>query len=169
MRHLVLLSAFVAAVVAGCGQAEFSAVQEKSEQSQAVNANGDPLVGPTDPNKPPGPPISCVNQDPALLEQHRCGSPNGKKSYICHVPEGNPPNRHTLCLPPPAIEAHLREHDASSAADDEDHLGPCRNTLPAPTPVGQNSCVPQQPGPQPAPAPAPVPAPAPDPGGEFGD
>jgi len=153
----------IAVLAASCGPAEFSAVDEKAQGSEAVNANGDPLDGtPIDPNKPPGPPLSCVDQDPVLLEEHRCGSPNGKKSFICHVPEGNPSNRHTLCLPPPAIEAHLREHDASSAPDDEDHLGPCRNTLPAPTPQGQQpNCVP---GPQPAPAPAPAPQPVPAPG-----
>ena len=159
MKH-VSLGVFVVMLSAllGCGAAEFSAVSGTSDK--AVNAAGDPLDGdPLDPNKPPGPPLSCVNNDPALLDQHRCGKADGKKSYICHVPQGNPPNRHTLCLPPTAITAHLREHDASAAAGDEDHLGPCRNTLPpAQTPPGVDACAPvPPPGPAPAPAPAPTP------------
>ncbi|MFO7722250.1 MAG: T9SS type A sorting domain-containing protein, partial [Bacteroidales bacterium] len=43
---------------------------------------------------------------------------NGKKVYLCHVPEGNPDNPQTLSISVNAVPAHLSEHD-------DDHLGRC--------------------------------------------
>jgi hypothetical protein len=43
-------------------------------------------------------------------------SPNQKKVCICHH-AGHSGHRKTLCLPPPAANAHLRQHD--------DTPGPC--------------------------------------------
>ena len=41
-----------------------------------------------------------------------------RKNLLCHVPPGNPENKHTLCLPSPAIRAHLKQHTG-------DYLGAC--------------------------------------------
>jgi hypothetical protein len=41
---------------------------------------------------------------------------NGQqKQVICHTPPGNPANAHTLTLPEPAIQAHLRHGDTLGA------------------------------------------------------
>jgi PKD repeat protein len=42
----------------------------------------------------------------------------GKKVYLCHAPNGNPSNDHTLEISVNAVPAHLENHDG-------DHLGQC--------------------------------------------
>ncbi len=118
MKHvgLCVLMFTMTLLTAACGPAEFASVTIEGEGSKA--GAGDPTVAP--------PPASVAVTDPVQAAKHECGDGNQKKTEICHVPEGNPTNRHTLCLPPPAIEAHLREHNASAAADDEDTLGACK-------------------------------------------
>ena len=59
--------------------------------------------------------------DPADLPEAD-GTCKGNKILICHVPPGNPANAHELCLPEPAIPAHL-EHVA--ATGEKDALGAC--------------------------------------------
>ncbi len=117
-----VLTVFLAAfVITGCGETEFS-----SKTSASITPEFGAAAG-TGADVPAPIPISVLDTDPAQAAKYECGHGNNdKKIEICHVPQGNPDNRHTLCLPPPAIEAHLREHDASVATGDEDHLGACR-------------------------------------------
>lgn len=96
----------------GCGATEFS-----GKISPEYGSTG------SETNPEGSPPASEVVINPSEGAKYDCGN---KKIAICHVPEGNPDNRHTLCLPQPAIEAHLAQHDASVAADDEDYLGECK-------------------------------------------
>ncbi len=114
LYYMLPIITFVA-LTTSCGPAEFTSVDAEDVAQRAQDGENPPPLNPppvvgTDPN------------DPVVQARYSCG---GKKLYICHVPEGNPGNRHTLCLPPPAIEAHLREHDATGAVGDEDHMGPC--------------------------------------------
>ncbi len=48
----------------------------------------------------------------------RCGT-DKRKINICHVPDGNPNNRQTICIAPSAVAAHLANHPG-------DCLGTCR-------------------------------------------
>lgn len=42
----------------------------------------------------------------------RCPTPgNPDKVLICHVPPGNPPNAHEICVGEPAVPAHLAHGD----------------------------------------------------------
>src|SRR5262245_30766400 len=41
-----------------------------------------------------------------------------QKVAICHYPPGNPANAHTLMLPEPAVQAHLRHGDTSGACSE---------------------------------------------------
>lgn len=45
----------------------------------------------------------------------RCGNKNDKV-VVCHIPPGNPDNRHDICISPNAVQAHL---------DHGDKLGSC--------------------------------------------
>lgn len=67
-----------------------------------------------------GPPLIAAESDPSLLDEYACGG--GKKVRICHVPPGNPDNRHDICIGRPAVEAHLREHRHGELGD---YLGAC--------------------------------------------
>jgi hypothetical protein len=46
---------------------------------------------------------------------------NPKKVTICHIPPGNPDNRHTITIGAPAVAAHVSEHG--------DYIGPCQPEL----------------------------------------
>lgn len=111
-----------------CGPAEFTSIMPEDSPSKSGEpaATGTPEVPPNSPppGNPPADPVppTVVVDDPPAADPYLCGH---KKYLICHVPEGNPDNRHELCLPAPAIEAHLRQHDASGASGDEDYMGPC--------------------------------------------
>ncbi|MEK9185554.1 MAG: hypothetical protein AAB863_02150, partial [Patescibacteria group bacterium] len=53
-----------------------------------------------------------------------------KKVEICHIPPGNPDNKHTITISENAAQTHINEHG--------DTLGPCEVDLPPPldpTPV----------------------------------
>jgi hypothetical protein len=45
-----------------------------------------------------------------------CGN-NGNKVTICHIPPGNPANRHDICINPNAVSNHLNNHG--------DYIGEC--------------------------------------------
>ena len=40
----------------------------------------------------------------------RCGNKNDKVT-VCHIPPGNPDNRHDICISPNAVQAHLNHGD----------------------------------------------------------
>jgi hypothetical protein len=43
-----------------------------------------------------------------------------EKVTICHIPPGNPENRHTITVGAPAVEAHVTQHgDFVGACEDE--------------------------------------------------
>lgn len=107
--YLFVCVSVVALFIMGCGATEFSS--KSSGEYQSVNPEGAP------------PASDIVNGNLDQAAKYACGD---KKIAICHVPEGNPDNRHTLCLPQPAIEAHLAQHDASVDKGDEDYLGECK-------------------------------------------
>jgi hypothetical protein len=46
---------------------------------------------------------------------------------ICHIPPGNPENRHSITIGAPAVPAHLRNHG--------DTEGPCPTPSPSPSPT----------------------------------
>lgn len=56
----------------------------------------------------------CVDLDE--LPQWVCDEDKGKIS-VCHIPPGNPENRHTICISPKAVAAHLANHG--------DYIGEC--------------------------------------------
>ncbi|RMG23437.1 MAG: T9SS C-terminal target domain-containing protein [Bacteroidetes bacterium] len=81
----------------------------------------------------------CVDWEgfDALPDEWKCG--NGKKVQICHVPNGNPENRKTICISASAVEKHLKNHPG-------DHLGPCDAQVcdddPCETGPGSDAAVP---------------------------
>jgi hypothetical protein len=50
-----------------------------------------------------------------------------EKVTICHIPPGNPDNRHTITIGAPAVAAHLENHG--------DTEGPCPVPSPSPSPT----------------------------------
>jgi hypothetical protein len=44
--------------------------------------------------------------------------PSVAKVTICHIPPGNPANRHEITVGEPAVAAHIRDHG--------DYVGPCQ-------------------------------------------
>ena len=48
--------------------------------------------------------------------------PNVKKVTICHIPPGEPENRHTITIGAPAVAAHVRDHG--------DYIGACQPVRP---------------------------------------
>lgn len=57
-----------------------------------------------------------------VLKDHACGDNSSKKVLVCHYPQGNPSNRHEICIGRAALRAHL-SHSADAAH--MDHLGAC--------------------------------------------
>jgi hypothetical protein len=49
------------------------------------------------------------------------GQQGQPQTIFCHVPPGNVGNGQTISIPPPAVDAHLRNHPF-------DHTGPCTGT-----------------------------------------
>jgi hypothetical protein len=57
--------------------------------------------------------VTAVTQQAAFAQPT-----NPKKVTICHIPPGNPDERHTITVGAPAVAAHVREHG--------DYLGACQ-------------------------------------------
>ena len=54
-------------------------------------------------------------------QQAAFSDPGGQtKVTICHIPPGNPANRHEVTVGEPAVAAHIRNHG--------DYIGPCQPT-----------------------------------------
>jgi hypothetical protein len=62
--------------------------------------------------------VTAVTQQAAFAQPT-----NPKKVTICHIPPGNPEERHTITVGAPSVAAHVREHG--------DTIGVCQ---PVPTP-----------------------------------
>ena len=56
-----------------------------------------------------------------LTEEDILSLQDPKKVTICHIPPGNPDNRHTITIGAPAVAAHVVEHG--------DYIGPCQPEL----------------------------------------
>lgn len=56
----------------------------------------------------------------------------GNKVLICHIPPGNPENKHTLEVSQNAVDAHLAHGD---------YLGACTDGTPAPVPTTRNTAT----------------------------
>ncbi len=53
---------------------------------------------------------------------------NELKVVICHVPPGNPDNRHTISISENAVDAHMNHgHNKKHADRERDYLGECRD------------------------------------------
>ena len=57
---------------------------------------------------------NCIDLDE--MANWPCGN-NGNKVTICHIPPGNPANRHDICINPNAVSTHLSNHG--------DYIGEC--------------------------------------------
>ena len=53
------------------------------------------------------------------------------QTIFCHVPPGQTGNGQTISIPPPAVDAHLRNHPF-------DHTGPCVGSEPTPATAAQS-------------------------------
>ena len=60
----------------------------------------------------------------AVTQQAAFADPpaNPKKVTICHIPPGNPDERHTITVGAPSVAAHVREHG--------DYIGACQPVRP---------------------------------------
>ncbi|MDI3282647.1 hypothetical protein [Polyangium sp. 15x6] len=52
-------------------------------------------------------------EPPTIPADARCGN-NLQKVLVCHVPQGNPGNAHTICIGEPAVAHHLANHEGDS-------------------------------------------------------
>jgi hypothetical protein len=50
----------------------------------------------------------CV---PGQPDPRACDPADTKKTTVCHIPPGNPANRHTICIGNPGVPAHLAHGD----------------------------------------------------------
>jgi len=62
----------------------------------------------------PGVPQVCV---PGQADPRACDPANTMKTTVCHIPPGNPANKHTICIGNAGVPAHLAQHG--------DFLGSC--------------------------------------------
>jgi hypothetical protein len=65
------------------------------------------------------PQLSAMESDPAVADPYACGTAG---VLICHLPPGNPANRHSLCIGAPAVAHHIAEHHRGDLGD---YLGAC--------------------------------------------
>jgi hypothetical protein len=71
-------------------------------------------------------PLSIIDEKPEVADQYACSTesePNGV--MICHIPPGNPSQRHTICIGRPALPAHMA-HTAGTG--ESDYFGECEPT-----------------------------------------
>ena len=81
-----------------------------------VGDSGEP-TDPPDSGTPTDPPDSGSPTDPPDGGNPTDPPDSGDgKTCICHIPKGNPSNKHTICIGEPALSAHLKHGD---------FLGPC--------------------------------------------
>lgn len=113
----------IAFALAGCSEAQFSSVDPSN------SAKADPI------------PVDEVPQENLddYVEVYQCDehkkrtcnrhdsedkeSVTAKKALVCHVPNGNPRNRHEICISANALKAHIDRHGRSGSYD---YFGPCR-------------------------------------------
>ena len=85
----------------------------------------------------------CVTQVSKLITvtDARCGN-NLDKIVVCHIPPGNPANRHEICISPEAVADHLSQHGdvlATCHISDEREISLRQvNKLPAPAGIYPN-------------------------------
>lgn len=72
--------------------------------------------------------VSDETEAAYALRAEVSGSTDSKKTYVCHIPPGNPANAHTIHVGNSAVDAHL---------DHGDSLGQCDSVL-VPADTGKN-------------------------------
>jgi hypothetical protein len=61
-----------------------------------------------------------------VSQQAAFADPGGQPNVTyCHIPPGNPANRHEVTAGEPSVQAHIRNHG--------DGIGPCQPVDPGPT------------------------------------
>lgn len=112
---------------------------DSTNQAANVDDNGAPQV--------------CV---PGQPDPRACDPADTMKTTVCHIPPGNPANKHTICVGNPAVPAHLAHGD---------FLGSCCGAMTPPPPTADGGTP--TPPPPPADDGGTPPPPAPD-GGAVG-
>ena len=92
-----------------------STCQEGSGCTAPDMAQAPPDMG-SPPDLSPPPDAGCVPAPVVDCPYGDQSEPNGKVT-LCHIPPGNPANRHTITVGDPAAAAHLAHGD---------YLGPCK-------------------------------------------
>ena len=97
-------------------------------------------------------PLEVYAANPGAINPPTCQNGN---MLVCHIPPGNPENKHEICIGQSAVPTHLTHHG--------DYLGVCNpNPNPNPSPTPSPSPSPS-PTPEPTPSPSPTPEPTPSP------
>ncbi len=63
--------------------------------------------------------------EPLDLDNYACDQDDGREGVlVCHVPGGNPENRHNICISVNGLNGHLHQN-GNSSNHSEDYLGLC--------------------------------------------
>lgn len=92
MRVLRVLCVASMMSFAACGGGDASSVSQ-ADSTAMDDAN-------------PGP--ACV---PGQPDPRACNPADTMKTTVCHIPPGNPANKHTICVGNPAVPAHRAHGD----------------------------------------------------------
>ena len=109
----IIMGIAIAALLPACG----TSTSNTSEKATDTTGASD-MFDMTGTSKASGPALTKLCTHPELVEDYACGN-NGKKVLVCHVPKGNPENKHTICISYNAVKAHLKH------GDEMDYLGSC--------------------------------------------
>jgi hypothetical protein len=110
---------------------------------------------------------ACTSTDDTLYltgtEEHAVRLENGqyvceapKKVLICHIPPGNPDNRHTICVGAAAVDAHQSHHGDLIGACDDGGEDPPDEPPPPPPPEDDPPPPPEDDPPPPDEPPPPI-------------
>lgn len=97
--------------LSACGETKFSVDRVQADQVKASD-----VVDTETPRTP-----EEQERIDSEVERNICDK-HGKKVRICHIPPGNPDNRHTICIGRSALPAHVGRHGVD---DDHDYVGSC--------------------------------------------
>ncbi len=109
MRIVRTFAVSLILAAAACGGTDSSGV---SQGDTTLDDNAAPQV--------------CV---PGQPDPRACDPADTMKTTVCHIPPGNPANKHTICVGNPAVPAHLAHGD---------HLGSCCGQAPPPPPPSKD-------------------------------
>ncbi len=138
MKHITFLVLLLA--LTACSPAAFQTIRPLDGgpgNEQVIGDPGDDNQGNNGPNgggnggdnNGRGPDVGDGIDDPDLFDQYPCKMAcerHSQKVQICHVPRGNPANKHTICIGKSAVAAHFSNHHAANG--ENDYLGECQNS-----------------------------------------